>query len=185
MWQERDAGHSAHNWITPQNSLICVTSSTVSSWYFVIDLIKRLGVSSFCEQGVGGDETGHNICYCFLSSLGTLQKHKHTQWNVCGINEVWQCFSVHEAYCSGFWRFVITHCNTSVWTFPDCFLRTRMRPRGWRVSFLNFPAILQITLSSVRLCLLLSEVDGFRALCSETVRQSLMYFSFRKLFLFY
>jgi hypothetical protein len=47
-----------------------------------------------------------------------------------------------------------------------------MRPHSWQVSFSHSPAIAQITLSSVELCLSLSEVVCSRALWNKTLLQS-------------
>jgi len=55
----------------------------------------------------------------------------------------------------------------------DLSRRFGMRPQGQRVCFLHTPAIAQITLSSVKLCLALSKADCFRMLWNETVHHSL------------
>lgn len=62
---------------------------------------------------------------------------------------------------SWFLPFVITHCCTVVSIFCDWFRRIGRKPHDWRVGFLHLRAIARITLSSVKLCLLLSEVNFF------------------------
>jgi hypothetical protein len=47
-----------------------------------------------------------------------------------------------------------------------------MMPSGWRFGFLHTLAVTHITLSSVKLCISLSEVDYIRALWNETLLQS-------------
>ena len=73
--------------------------------------------------------------------------------------------------CSGFQLAVNTNFNTSVSTSCDWFWGTTLWPRGLRVGCPHCPAIVQITLSSVKLCLSLSEVDCRQALLNETFLQ--------------
>jgi len=68
-----------------------------------------------------------------------------------------------EPLCSGCRPIVITHFNATVSTFRDCFRRVS------RVGLPDSPAIVQNTLSSVKLCLSLNEVSCFRVSCSETL----------------
>jgi len=69
-----------------------------------------------------------------------------------------QSLKVCEPQCLRFQPFMITHFNTIIANFHDQFQHIRMRPPCCHVSFTHFPPIVQITLSSVKLCLPLSEV---------------------------
>jgi hypothetical protein len=63
-----------------------------------------------------------------------------------------------ESRCSGFITFMIPRYSTMVLTFRDYIGRIAMRPPcGWGVGFEHSPPVLQITLSSVTLCLPSSE----------------------------
>jgi len=64
---------------------------------------------------------------------------------------------------SWFLPFVIIHCYTVVSILLVWFRRIGMKPHDWRVGILHLLAIAQITFSSVKLYLSLSEVDFFRA----------------------
>jgi hypothetical protein len=61
--------------------------------------------------------------------------------------------------------------NAIVETFREWLLRIKVTPRDWRVGFAHFTAISQIILSPVKLCLLLSEVECFRALWNVVLLQ--------------
>jgi hypothetical protein len=73
--------------------------------------------------------------------------------------------------CSGFQLAVNTNFNTSVSTSCDWFWGTTLRPRGLTVGCPHCPVIVQITLSSVKLCLSLSGVDCRQELLNETFLQ--------------
>lgn len=91
---------------------------------------------------------------------------------------------VQEPHWSGFPPFAITHFNTTVLTY-DRFWRFRMRPHGWRVSFIPSPATAQITLSPVKICILLMETDCFHTLWYDTLPQSLKKFYVSKKCLYF
>jgi len=59
--------------------------------------------------------------------------------------------------------FVTKHINITVSAICNLFQQTGMTPCGWQIGFPHSPAIAQITLSSVNLCLSLSEVECFCA----------------------
>jgi hypothetical protein len=56
----------------------------------------------------------------------------------------------------------ITHFKTIVWTLCAWFRWIGMRSHGWKVGFPRSPTVAQVTLSSVKVCLPLSEVGCFR-----------------------
>ena len=74
-----------------------------------------------------------------------------------------------EPGCSGCRPIVISHFNTTVSTFRDCFRRFGLRARVCPVGLPDCPAVVQNTLSSVKLCLSLSKIGCFHAASSETV----------------
>jgi hypothetical protein len=49
--------------------------------------------------------------------------------------------------------------NTAVFTLHEWFQQVRMRQHGWQVCYSDFSAVAEV--SAVKLCFLLSEVDGF------------------------
>jgi len=63
----------------------------------------------------------------------------------------------------GFPPFVTKHINITVSAICNWFQQTGTRPCGWQIGFPHSPAIAQITLSSVNLCLSLWEVECFCA----------------------
>ena len=69
---------------------------------------------------------------------------------------------------------VLTICNHPNIVPTSCyqFQYTCVRPHDLQVSCPNSPAIVQITLSSVKLCLSLSDIDCFHALYKDTPLQS-------------
>jgi hypothetical protein len=73
--------------------------------------------------------------------------------------------------------------NATVSPFRDWFRRTGMRSSGWQVGFHHSPAIVEITLSTVKLSL--SEADWFRALWSVTLLQSFNVFYASKTCLYF
>jgi hypothetical protein len=78
---------------------------------------------------------------------------------------------------------VVTHFIAIVSTFRDWFRLIEMRPRGWSIGFSQFPAIAQITLSSVKISLSLSEVNCPHTLWNEAVLQSFSVFCTSKNYL--
>ena len=61
-------------------------------------------------------------------------------------------------------------------TFRDRCRRIGMRPTGWRVAFLQSPATVQVTLSTGKLRLSLSDVACFPVSWNETLFQNSMRF---------
>jgi hypothetical protein len=59
---------------------------------------------------------------------------------------------------------VTANFNIIISSFRDFFRRIGTTPRSWRVGFPHSPASAQITVSSAKLCLSLSEVHWFRVL---------------------
>jgi hypothetical protein len=103
----------------------------------------------------------------------------HTHGNIC----MTYCYGystlrVQKPHWSKFPPFAITHFNTTVLTC-DWFWHIRMRPRGWRVSFIPSPATAHITLSPVQICISLMETDCFHTLWYENLPLSL-----KKLYVF-
>jgi hypothetical protein len=68
---------------------------------------------------------------------------------------------------------VLTLCNhpNIIPTSCNQFQYTRVRSHDRQVRGTNSPAIVQITLSSVKLCLSLSDVDCFHVKCNDTPLQ--------------
>jgi hypothetical protein len=64
---------------------------------------------------------------------------------------------------NGYPPFVTNHTNITVAAICIWFQQIGTRPCGWQIGFRHSPAIAQITLSSVNLCLSLSEVERFCA----------------------
>jgi len=64
---------------------------------------------------------------------------------------------------NGFPPFVTNHINITVSATCSWVQQTGMRPCGWQIGFPHSPAIAQIIISSVNLCLSLSEVEYFCA----------------------
>jgi len=100
----------------------------------------------------------------------------HWYWLVVGFvcGNVWVCsdFTV-ELQCS--WTYMFRISSFHDYPFPchcfnlgDWFIWIKTWPHGWQVGFQPSSAIVQIILSLVRLCLLLSEVLCFHAVWSET-----------------
>lgn len=85
------------------------------------------------------------------SELGSYINISEMQWTL--IKNIQQSLYVLEAWCSGFWFSMTIHCNFNVSTLCEQFWQIRMRPCGWRVSIPQCPAIAQIALSPVQLCL--------------------------------
>jgi hypothetical protein len=77
--------------------------------------------------------------------------HTHTQ----------SIFNVLEPRYLGLRPSVITHINTIFSTFRDWFRRIGMKAVGRKFAFPHSPAIVHITLSSVKLCPSLSDVAAF------------------------
>ena len=70
------------------------------------------------------------------------------------------CVPVQDSmHCSRVWIFV----NRDVWDFDLSWpvSTNGMKPRSWRVGFPSSPAVKQIAVNSVRLCLLFNETDCF------------------------
>jgi hypothetical protein len=80
-----------------------------------------------------------------------------------------------QTSCSQFRPLVITHFNTTVSTFRDCFQRIGKRPRGRRFVFPQYPAIEQFTLSSSWLRVYLREVHCVPAHVTRLHWNHLMY----------
>jgi len=70
---------------------------------------------------------------------------------------------------------MINHFNTIIANSHDQFQHIRMRPHCCQVSFTHSPLIVQITLSSVMLCLPLSEVHCFYAPKLQCICMTLHY----------
>ena len=87
----------------------------------------------------------------------------------------WSVFSlaIRKPRYSRFRLFLVTHFNTIFSTFREWFRRIMMRPHGWLAGYPHSPAIAQITLSSVKLRLSLSQFDCFCSLWHETLLRSL------------
>jgi hypothetical protein len=77
------------------------------------------------------------------------------------------------------------HFIAIVSTFHDWFKRIGMWPHDCSIGFSHFPAIAQITLSSVKLSLSLSEAEWFHAEWNEAVFQSLNVFCTSKNYLYF
>ena len=78
---------------------------------------------------------------------------------------------VHAHRCSTVWSVMFANFNVIISTICEWFQQTGMRPPGWWVGFPHSPAIAQTTVSSVRLCLALSEVECVCALWNKTPLQ--------------
>jgi hypothetical protein len=100
----------------------------------------------------------------------------HWYWLVVGFVggsvQVYSDFTV-ELQCS--WTYMFRILSFHDYPFPchcfnldDWFSWIKTWPHSWQVGFQPSFAIVQIVLSSVRLCLLLSEVPCFLAVWSET-----------------
>lgn len=66
------------------------------------------------------------------------------------------------SHSSGFWPFFITHCGTVFSTFRDWYRPIAMRPHGWEVPIPHSPAIMQISVSWLKLSSSLSDVYCWR-----------------------
>ena len=86
-----------------------------------------------------------------------------------------QSLKVCDPQCSRYQPYMITHFNTIITNFHDQFQRIRMRPQCCQVSFTHSPPIVQITRSSVKLCLPLSEVHCFYAPKLQCIHMTLNY----------
>ena len=77
--------------------------------------------------------------------------------------------------CLRYQHFMITHFNAIIANFRDQFQHIRMRPHCCQISLTHSPPIVQITLSSTKLCLLLSEVHCFYAPKLQCIHMTLNY----------
>jgi len=78
---------------------------------------------------------------------------------------------------------VITHCNAIILIFLDWFHWIRKRLCGWWADFTLSTAVVHITVTSVKVCLLLNEVNCFCVVWNDTVPQSFNVFCDSKRFL--
>jgi hypothetical protein len=95
-----------------------------------------------------------NVAVYWLAYISTTLYHCWSKF--VNSNSTRVQFSLINCYCkpgnskiSGFRHFMITYFNSKVSKFRDWSRRIGMRPREWCFSFLQSPAIAQITLSSV------------------------------------
>lgn len=112
----------------------------------------------------------------------------HCYWHVVGFvgGNLQVCSDcTAELWCS--WTYMFRISSFRDYPFPchyfnlgDWFSRIKTWPHSWQVGFQPSSAIVQIILSSVRLCLLLSEVFCFHAVWNETILWSFSVFSTSK-----
>lgn len=83
---------------------------------------------------------------------------------------------------SELWPFAISQFNADIHYW---FQWIRMRPHGWGVCYANSPTIVQLNLSSVKLCLSLSKLDALMLYVIRLFFCYLMYFMLPKMCLWF
>jgi len=127
-----------------------------------------------------------------LNPLEATQYHKHRKMTglIKAFGNAWQ--ETHPVD-SNFMNLdvqdydlsVITHCNAFILIFLDWFHWIRMRSCGWWAGFPLSTAIVHITVTSVKLHLLLNEVNCFCVVWNDTFPQSFNVFCASKRFLYF
>lgn len=123
--------------------------------------------------------TGHYSCFCLSKEYVTEQLNQMSRdilwvWSTVRSQCLWSLMF-------GILTSQITHIHAVVSTFYDCFWWITMRPNGWWLIFLPYHAIVQITLSSMKISLSLSEVGCLHAAWNGILPESFnVYCAFKK-----